>query len=481
MLMPASSTYGYQGAYGTTYDVYTDSYGNIIGLAVPATSYTYGVFDVIAWQNSQALKPEYVAANVVDMTGAKAENVVINKDRTDVANTVPGNENEQGYLRNAENTSANIGDATPNNSYVSTDIKKNTAPYTSNSWTTSLYMFAKNAAGEYVISGQGTNVEDNQTIKTNVSNVWSDGIKNYATNDYTQYLVKTLVDSKYVYTAYTGFQKVPTLYPVKVSFFPAADGVYVGMVFVDATGANQGITSTKVAWINDNTSNGNDGGYNRYSVYIDGVLTPVYATANTTMDTAAADGLYTLSFNSDNKVVKVEPYVQTMEIDNVTGCNMNVVYNGGGTVADDVANLVIGEVKFYLVNADGSITALADSAAVQSMIDEMVYSGSYSAKKYNINALVQLNTAGFGTAVYVTRTAFEFKTITLKENVTDGTTLTLTDKASSAAYTIQKDNLKKNTTGTAEVADLVANKEVTLLLPVGGTAATKGYYTQTVV
>jgi hypothetical protein len=238
---------GYHGAYNSSYDVFVDSYGNIIGLTVPATSYTFGVFDAIAWQNSVGLASSYVEANVIDMTGAKAEKVTVSKGRLDDGISTDVD------LVNAETVKTgknyNLGDATLANSYVSTDKEKNTYPAIDKtiSWTQNLYMFTKNSAGEYVIAAQGTDLTSTSIVK-GIANLWGDTSK-YATNDYTQYLVKTIVNGTVTYTAYTGYQNVPSYTNVSVSYFPASDNVYVGYVFVDATGENASVAKTEVAYI----------------------------------------------------------------------------------------------------------------------------------------------------------------------------------------------------------------------------------------
>jgi hypothetical protein len=360
------------------------------------------VFDAIAWQNSVGLASSYVEANVIDMTGAKAEKVTVSKGRLDDGiSTDVDLVNAETY---ATGENYNLGDATLANSYVSTDKEKNTYPAIDKtiSWTQNLYMFTKNSAGEYVIAAQGTDLTSTSIVK-GIANLWGTTSK-YATNDYTQYLVKTIVNGTVTYTAYTGYQNVPSYTNVSVSYFPASDNVYVGYVFVDATGENASVAKTEVAYIYAGNEIGIVNGYPTYNVTVDGDVKQVSTTGNgtTQMDavtTPPASGLYKLSYNSDDKVVAVTAIAAAagvrVDMANLTGCYSTVITNS--TVTTQLT-----DAKFYQITSTG-IVKLADAAAVQTLIDTLNPTNP-SAKLYTVNATVLFPATDttHGNAVYIT-------------------------------------------------------------------------------
>jgi len=452
---------GYQGVYNTTYDVYTDSYGNVIGLVLPSTAYTYAVIDVAAWQNSIALADPYLAANIVDMTAAKTPNVAISKDAY-----LDGNFDGAADIQNAEangqtavalDVTFKAGGTNANNiAYASTDNDRNVT----GGWTTVLYKFTKNAAGQYAIVDAGiTPAHVNGAVYGTAANcVFVKGVQtkldNYYTNDTTKYLVKTLVNGVATYTAYTGYQNMPSYTGAKISYYPAANGVYVDMVFVDATAATLGADSTQIAFINSKTAGYLNAGLNGYDVYLDGTATAKYATTagDTAMSnlTIARPYLYRLSYNTDKNIVGVAALTNDIDyktLANLTGCNQTVITNAtNSAAASDTDSVTLSaDCKYYQIGSNGSLTTLTNGAAdVQALITAKAYANGSSVvmgPKYDVTAYVVYTSASnkTGIAVYV-YIANEYKYLTVANDTPVAATTTLVDKDGSS-YSVTSSQL----------------------------------------
>ena len=301
---------GNHGTNNTTYVVYTDTYGNLIGLAIPATVYNYGVISKMAWVNSyQPLVPSYAAADLMMMNGTPVKSAVM-------YGTTAGT--FSGVAAPALGVYADRK--------VSTDVANNLEYYKN------LYQYTVNADGKYVITAVGTELTA-QTIQTNVTNTWGTA----ATNDYTVYLVETLdASGNSVYNSYTGYKTVPSMGNVDVSYMVGTDGHYVTYAYVDATAATYA-GETLVTWIGDDTVDAVIGSNNAY--YTNGAGSTLLTVAGGQTLAAVGFGgsdVYEVTRNLAGEVTGVTKYFTKYTADgtkaqtftSVTGCTGTSITDG---------------------------------------------------------------------------------------------------------------------------------------------------------
>jgi hypothetical protein len=208
---------GYQGVLGTSYDVFADTYGNIIGIAESAKTYTYGIIDNIYWAHSPA---EKAVATIVGIDGTKTADVTMTK----IGAT--------SFNNNVTNSTGSYATASVS-SNASQNGKGTAADYVQH-----LYMFQGDASATKIVA-KGTHAT-NVAIVTGYPTVLQNTTDNkyYATNSNTVYLVETLdASGNSVYTSYTGYQKVPSMAKTNVCYFILAlrppgfgPGVFFGSV-----------------------------------------------------------------------------------------------------------------------------------------------------------------------------------------------------------------------------------------------------------
>ncbi len=323
---------GKTGTLFTTYNVYTDAYGNVIGLVQPTTAYSYGIITDIAWANSyQPLDDAKVYANLKSFAN------------TDTNGTVVAGKWNQTVV--TPFTSAGNGQGSYANGTVSTIKAENQNYYNA------AYQFTTLANGAQVIVAQGT-AETGKTIKTGVPTVMT----SYAvTNDNTVYLVKTgNAATGYTYTVYTGYKTVPSMSNVNVSYF--AEKGYVTYCFVDASNATFTGTS-EVAYITSGANVGVDNGLYAYYIYVNGVPTLKTSAASTLPGFNNAD-LYTVTYDANGNIVSVANYVPTA-VHNVKFYNGTVITdeNGVGVNCTDAGLYCV------VVSATNGVSVVAGSAA----------------------------------------------------------------------------------------------------------------------
>lgn len=263
----------------TVYNVYTDGYGNVIGLTVPNTAYTYGIITDIAFANSyMPLDTALTYANIKTFANTDNNGVVMGK--------IMGND-----FYNVDDDAKIVTVGDPATGAVSAVKASNAAYYNT------AYKFTTEG-GKQVIKAVGTAAYGNI-----INSVPSILVANVATNDNTVYLVKTGNPATgYVYTTYTGYKTVPSMQNVNISYFD--NGVYATYVFVDATSAIFP-GNTQLAYITDGVNEGMIGNMYKHYMYIDGVATVKYSAK----EDLAVDykGLYTVSYDTNGYVVNVTP------------------------------------------------------------------------------------------------------------------------------------------------------------------------------
>ena len=330
---------GFVGETGKTYDVYVDFYGNVIGIKVPATVYTYGIVTEMAWENSlQTLNTAKAYANLLDFTATPDKGVVM-----------AGVANEQaakGYDKfiSADKAYAE-GAALLAERTVSTIVENNGDYYNA------IYKFETLSDGSKVIAA-----EFDQTVTKNIEkNVPTNVAAGINTNDNTVYLVKTgNADDGYTYTTYTGYKTIPSMNNVVVDY--VIDGNYVAYMYVDATGENVVFPgSSVVAVIADNTIDGMIGDLNVYYMYINGEK--VAQTCDKTLAEVGftSGGIYKVSFDADGVITAVVPALNVegllATIDTAADCEGTVIEEVGSAEAYNCEGAPV-----YLVASDLSIT-----------------------------------------------------------------------------------------------------------------------------
>jgi len=334
---------GYPGETGTTYNVYTDSYGNAIALIIPAKVYSYGVIDRIAWEHKGALGNPLAQANLVLMDTSKVDSVTM---AGIVEDTEEDGTDYTAFSNHPTNSSPDYKNAT-----VSSNWPDNTSAY--GSW---LYQFTSTEAG-YVITakGLGTKTQDiTRSVPTNVAS----GIN---TNDSTVYLVKTLdADGNIVYKTYTGYKNIPSIEGATLSYF--ADNNVVTRMVVDATGAQVGFDST-LYYIPDDDPDGADGSFLTYNMYLGDVLKPLTSTA-TGLENYEGPGLYMVKTNEAGQITGITRIDMDKDstgyiyIDRVKACDGTVIENAKNIGINITPAAGMTPPAFYLIKNNNTITAI---------------------------------------------------------------------------------------------------------------------------
>ncbi len=357
-----------------TWNVYTDTFGNIIGLIeyVAPNTYVYGVISALKWvDTNDLLNSGYVLSNLVEMNAQPKASVILKANAL-----VTGSPD---YFHSSGAAAGVYANET-----VSESTQYNGA------YLDTLFQYTLNADGSYNITNKAGVVTGKQSIKTGVANLWTDGTNAMATNDNTVYLVKTGTAAAPVYTTYTGYKTVPSMNNVDVQFLKAATaaGVYTDYVFVNAIGATYDGNKGFVWFTKDLEATDaigvNATGDKAYLAYIDGVATPVYldaATEAATLTAINAWDLYQVTRNADGDItgaVRFSSVSGYKAITTVTGITGTVITNGttAGTVnctgaavytyaADgssvtpvaeaDWATKVVGKTAYCMVGADGIV------------------------------------------------------------------------------------------------------------------------------
>lgn len=329
------------------WNVYTDNYGNIIGL-VKVISNSYGVITSAKWFDS---------ADQLDDGYAKAD--IMKMDATTMAGAILDQYNDKDITSSA-NVAGKPGNATMAESSASLNQK----------WEDKLYTYTLNADGTYNVTNAGV-MKTTDTIVNGKSNLWN----GYATNDNTVYLVK---NADGTYSSYTGYKNVPSmLKAVDVQYMTA--GSFVTYAFVDATNVNYQQTTgyayfekqpTKVVATDSDNNPG-------YWAYIDGEKTVVYF--NSADDAAIRSaithgGVWTLTYNASGKVVAAAAPDW-----NVSDSERNFTVKGveGSVITDGTGNSLTLSIDVALYQmasaAGGKLTTVTETIEIDELVGENVW------------------------------------------------------------------------------------------------------------
>jgi len=366
--------HGYPGTTGTTYNVYLDFYGNVIALIKPATTYSYGVIDRIAWIHNDLLDP-YAKANLVFADASKGDGVTMAKIdiNAEDENKTHGKAGIGPFENALDNTRDTVAFAT---AQVSSNWTLNDVQY--ENW---LYQYTKTSSGKYVITDAGTPITEATVIKKNVANTVADGIN---TNDDTVYLVKSYdADGNIVYKSYTGYKNVPNMtIATSTEETPAItyfhDGNYVTYMYIDATQGETGFTTT-VYYIASGKSVGYDEDLLTYKMFLGDVEKTLTATANGSGDfnDNLAAGLYEVTTNEAGQITKIEPITEGNDklvnsytfVNDVKACSGTVIENAEKQSANITSAYKADPKAFYAVDAEGKISHVADPTDPEFLLD----------------------------------------------------------------------------------------------------------------
>ena len=329
---------GNRGNNNTNYVVYTDTYGNLIGLAVPTATYGYGVITAIAWQDSDHLEDEYIEANIMGVDGTPLNNVTITNNWTNNGN---GN-----------------GDfSSVTNAKVSEDKNKNGAFYNH------LVKYSVDANGGYEIEAMGPYHNAAATLNPNVSYVAQSNNLKPAVNDNTVYLVKTTgADGKPVYTSYTGYKNVSAMSGAEICWFPTTTDAYIEYIYVDATKAVYA-GSTELATVFDDGLDMESGNLKGYDMWVNGeevtrfvgggkTLADALNAGKQTESAIASTGTYLVTYDANGFILSMD--LLSWAGDSTLGLNTTKLdaYYCDGTVIRNSTSAAEGAVSYGIANAN---------------------------------------------------------------------------------------------------------------------------------
>ena len=308
---PANATYTLTGIFTGRYGQYwpndikngtkvtsffTDQYDNVIGDYTTAST-KYAVIDSIMWVNDGGLQAEKYAEAALVGTDAQITYAKVNKYDSKSVTAVT-----QGVL--------GLPGGTPDATVAQDAI--NNAKYVSEFREYGVVSYTVDADGKYALTSHiglvGT-AEDNEIKAGQVKfgTVETKGTV-YASND-TQFVVRTKVAGKYVYTNYAGINAIPTMSNVGaiVAVYDNATDNYASFIFVMADNAIFAGSDTVAFVTNTTFAYAENGVSYYYDVYVNGekvtIEAQITAVNNAENLFANGTGLYTLHFGSEDKKV----------------------------------------------------------------------------------------------------------------------------------------------------------------------------------
>ena len=313
----------------TTYNVYTDDYGNVLALTVPTNLTSYAILDS-GIKVTSGFNPHYLGklVTVANGTAALSEQVVYS------------------YSSKAG------GDQLTNWDDEHVQAENNIVSYTV-------------TPNGYALKDAANAWGDNGTVTQGVPRIYDDTNVVAVTDAETVYVVET---AEGVFTAYTGFANVPSI--SNISWFEVLNGTngYADLVYINAIGAVYA-GSTTYAYLMPaaagfaDIGNGSANGvaYDIFGgVVINGQVTTVNVAGSysTTFATLAGKGLY-LVYDANGLV---------------TGTTDTIAWNNQATVTSSSGSVVYfnDSSKGYLVDSNTviwTVDATSGRAAVSSVAD----------------------------------------------------------------------------------------------------------------
>ena len=288
------------------FNVITDTYGNVIGLAPVETNYL--VIEAIEWKHDGTLRGGYALADVVLADGTRAEDVTVS--------TVGGND-----VSCADTTPTKFGAAVSDRYALNTEFYNHLITYT------------VDANGDYALGEKCNNNVDEPNLAVDLSGAVitkgqstiysSNEVGKVVADNSTVYLVKGDDDT---YTTYVGKDNVPSMKAATICYLVGEDGFLSVVVVTEYADLN----NTFLAYVTDNTADSKQGGHDGYQVYKLGETDPttVYETTADTFKFDHATGLYLIEVNSKNEIQNMS----AVACDGVS-CDKNSCNNSASNIA----------------------------------------------------------------------------------------------------------------------------------------------------
>ena len=266
------------------FNVITDTYGNVIGLAPVETNYL--VIEAIEWKHDGTLRGGYALADVVLADGTRAEDVTVSTvggtavSCSDTANPSFGSEISDRYTENGKFYDHLITYTVDANGDYALGEKCNNNVDEPN--------LAVDLSGAVITKGQSTIYSSTEVGKVVADNS-------------TVYLVKGDDDT---YTTYVGKDNVPSMKDAAICYLVGEDG-YLSVVVVYES---KDLNNTFLAYVTDDTADSKQGGYDGYQVYKLGETDPttVYEINTGDFNFDHGTGLYLIEVDSDNEIVSMK-------------------------------------------------------------------------------------------------------------------------------------------------------------------------------
>ena len=267
------------------WNVITDTYNNVIGLAPSIVNYL--VIEKIEWKDSVGtVGGGYALADVVLADGTKMADVTV----ASVNDAALTSTDEAGTVNNH-----NLSDQYTNNG--------GTGGYYNH-----IYSYTVNSDGEYVLTGYCNDVNASSSatshntgtvnFTTGKTSTIDNQTNKVVANDNTVFLVKNTTGDEYSYTVYEGVDNLPSMEVAADNLCYLSDGTYATLVVINAYTLD-GNEFVAYAGVDSLISTDKDGVHS-YAVYKLGSTEPTIVTSSA--DLFTNDGFYSIKVENDGEV-----------------------------------------------------------------------------------------------------------------------------------------------------------------------------------
>ncbi|MCI6527706.1 MAG: S-layer homology domain-containing protein [Clostridiales bacterium] len=361
-----------------TTNFYTDQYGNVIG-DYTSSAVTYGIIDSAMWVNDGGLDADkYAQVKLID-TDAKDNfaTVASYAGKTPVA-AVAGNAG--GVLTGTNNANITFAQDATNNSYfndANRDFGVVTYSVSDGKYTLNRVPANRIEVVNAATVGGQIVIKAGQIDVVGMSYSFNNTFAAY-TNDNTKFVVRTVVDGKYVYTPYAGINALPEMHGVSaiVGVKDSATATFASFVYVIADNAifTGSDVIVYVTAADCGAYYAETGDVYHYYVYLNGEKTEIIATndnltgANSGKASKLFDqgaGVYKLHFVSGDKKVSSATKITTGTENWIELNNVGLVVEANGMVVSDYLGIKIAaynlvDAKIYIVTGSEVKLGTAD-------------------------------------------------------------------------------------------------------------------------
>lgn len=344
-----------------TTNFYTDQYGNVIG-DYTSSAVTYGIIDSAMWVNDGGLDADkYAQVKLIDTDAKDNFATVASYDGKTPIAAIAGNAG--GVTTGANNANITFAQDATNNSFFNDPNRafgvvtygvsdgKYTLSYVPSN---RIEVVDSATVGQLVIKEGRIGVVGKETLTTFAA----------YTNDNTKFVVRTVVDGKYVYTPYAGINALPEMHGVSaiVGVKDAVTDTFASFVYIIADNAIFAGSDTivYVTAADANAYYAENGDVYHYYVYLNGEKTEIIAIndnltgANSGKASKLFDqgaGVYKLHFVSGDKKVSSATKITAADANWASFDNVTLAVEANGLVIKNngyAYNLV--DAKIYIVS-----------------------------------------------------------------------------------------------------------------------------------